>query len=205
MTAWQKRYEVLDGQTVPARRRSMEHTLVAPVLRTFLDVFVVKRGLGSVLAGPVEVRLSETDVTRPEVVFVARERENIIAEDVVRGAPDLIVEIFALSKGNGDKCARRAIYARHDVREYWLVDPDEESVTVLLLGDGGYAVSGIFGEGQTLRSPTLEGLRLGVGGRRTSWSVRIAAQHGRIGYDDYQRTPDDERYELLDGMLITRG
>ena len=43
------------------------------------------------------------------------------------------------------------------MKEYWLVDPDARTVTVLRLGEGAFEVEAIYGEGQTLTSPTLAG------------------------------------------------
>jgi Uma2 family endonuclease len=43
------------------------------------------------------------------------------------------------------------------VKEYWIVDPDAGTITVLLRGEGSFEVGGIYGEGQSLRSPTLAG------------------------------------------------
>ena len=51
----------------------------------------------------------------------------------------------------------------HGVNEYWMVDPDEKTITVLLPGESGFEVAGIYGEGETLTSTTLRGFRLDTG------------------------------------------
>ena len=202
-----ERYEILDGKSVLNRKRTLEHHYVAPYLRTFLDVFAAKCDLGFVSSGSIEVNLSDTNVTRPDVVFVSKEREHILAEGGVRGAPDLIVEIFAPSVEQPVRSTRRTIYAKHGVREYWQVDMDAVGVTVWLLDKGDYELAGRYGAGQTLISPTLKGLRIGVGDTQTSWSAKIVSPQGpvRFTYNDYLRTPADARYDLLDGALISWG
>jgi Uma2 family endonuclease len=49
----------------------------------------------------------------------------------VAGAPDLVVEILSGSTRRRDEVAKRKLYARFGVREYWLVDPKTETVHVV--------------------------------------------------------------------------
>ena len=48
------------------------------------------------------------------------------------------------------------------MKEYWIVDPDAGTVMVLLRGEVGFEVTGIYEEGQTLRSPTLAGFSVAL-------------------------------------------
>ncbi len=206
VTVEDERYELLDGNPSRVRIRTVERHHVAAPLRTFVHVFAIKFDLGSVLATPTTVELSETNVTRPDIVFVAKERESIVGEGVVRGAPDLVVEVFTPSVDKPDESNRRGLYARHGVEEYWQVDADTPEVSVWLLGNREYELAGRYGPGQALTSPTLRGLCIVVGGPRNLWISKIVLpeDQARFDYADYQRTPDDERYELLDGTLSTR-
>ena len=80
------------------------------------------------------------------------------------GPPDLVVEILSPSTAERDRGYKRALYAQHGVKEYWVVGTDAGVITVLLLGDDGYEVVDTFSEGDTLISPTLAGFSL-QGGR----------------------------------------
>ncbi len=80
----------------------------------------------------------------------------------VQGAPDLVVEILSPSSVERDRTLKRRLYARHGVREYWIVDTDARAATVLLLRDGGFETAATYGEGETLKSPTLPGFALDV-------------------------------------------
>ncbi len=73
-----------------------------------------------------------------------------------------MVEILSPPTAERGKGYKRALCARHGVKEYWIVGTDAGAITVLLLGDDGYEVIGTFGEGDTLSSPTLEGFSLKV-------------------------------------------
>lgn len=56
----------------------------------------------------------------------------------MRIAPTLVVEILSPSTARRDQTEKKSIYERNGVEEYWLVDPDEQSVTVFVLRGGLY-------------------------------------------------------------------
>ena len=64
---------------------------------------------------------------------------------------------YRLPPLDGTARSNAALYAKHGVKEYWLIDPDARTVTVLRLGESAFEVEAIYGEGQTLTSPTLAG------------------------------------------------
>ena len=51
------------------------------------------------------------------------------------GAPDLVVEILSPSTAHRDRGIKLDSYARHGVRQYWIVDPDEDVADVWRFGD----------------------------------------------------------------------
>ena len=80
----------------------------------------------------------------------------------MQGAPDLVVEILSPSTAARDRTLKRSLYARHGVREFWLVDPEEGTITVMSLGEGGFETAGVYRKGQSLTSPTLPGFAVGL-------------------------------------------
>ncbi len=111
--------------------------------------------MGKVYVSPFDVVLSDTDVVQPDVIFVSNQPADIITADNIRGAPDLVVEILSPATAEHDRTLKLDLYAQHGVQEYWIVDPDAKTITVLVRGGKGLAAAGTFGEEQTLRSPTL--------------------------------------------------
>jgi Uma2 family endonuclease len=53
------------------------------------------------------------------------------------GAPDLIIEIISPKNSQRDTKDKFEIYQEHGVREYWIVSPNDETVTVFVLDDKG--------------------------------------------------------------------
>ena len=154
------RYELHDGELIVVPAPNMAHQGISTTLLRLIDTLVYLRKLGKVFHAPTDVVFSDTEVVQPDLIFVSNERSHILTENNIRGAPDLIIEILSPSTAGRDRTFKRTLYERHGVKEYWMVDPSARNITILLLGESGYELAGIYGEGQTLTSTTLSGFSL---------------------------------------------
>ena len=157
-----KIYELLDGELIQIPTPPTAHQGTRRDIGIPLYVFVRESGLGEIFFVRLDVVLSDLDVVQPDILFVCKDRSHIITEVNIRGAPDLVIEILSPSTAQRDRTLKRTLYARHGVREYWLADTDAKNVLVLTLEDGDYEVAGIYGEGQTVVSPMLQGFTLEI-------------------------------------------
>ena len=156
-----RRYELLDGDLVMVPAPNLKHQTVQLELATQLTRFIKDRALGKLFIAPCDVVLSDTDVVQPDLLFVSREREHLLSGgENVRGAPDLVIEILSPATADRDRGYKHALYGRHGVMEYWLVDPAAETVQIHRQRAGVLTVTHTFGRGQTLRSPLLADLEL---------------------------------------------
>ncbi len=164
-----RRYELLDGDLVmvPAPKRSHQNALLD--LAVDLELLMRRTGMGQVFAAPFDVVLTNTDVVQPDIIFVSTERAHIITEDNVQGAPDLVVEILSPSTANRDRTFKRSLYARHGVKEYWIVDTRLKTIELLLLDGDDFRLAGVYGRGDTLVSPTLGGCALNINAVFSRW------------------------------------
>jgi Uma2 family endonuclease len=63
------------------------------------------------------------------------------------GAPDLIIEIVSPKNPKRDLKDKFDIYQQHGVREYWIVNPNDENVNVFVLDEKGkYQLVGMYAE-----------------------------------------------------------
>ena len=157
-----ERWELIDGELFRMPSPNIAHQRTSGRLFLRMAPFVDERDLGEVFVAPMDIVLSDSDVVEPDLLFISSERMGIITRLNIQGAPDLVVEIHSPSTARRDLTAKRELYARHGVKEYWPIDPDTRTVTVLLLGDGDFVEMGIYKEGDTVASPTLEGFSFRV-------------------------------------------
>ena len=73
--------------------------------------------------------LGQHDIVQPDVLFISNARASII-DGVVNGAPDLVIEVLSPSNHDYDEHVKFKVYERTGVLEYWIVDPDAESVKI---------------------------------------------------------------------------
>ena len=116
------RYELLDGELALVPAPNMAHQGTSTILLRLIDTFVYIRKLGKTFHAPTDVVFSDTEVAQPDLIFVSNERAHIITEQNIRGAPDLVIEILSPSTASRDRNFKRALYERHGVKEYWMVD-----------------------------------------------------------------------------------
>ena len=153
------RYEVIDGELLVVPSPRFTHQEISRRLEIILSLWVDERGLGAIAHAPLDVVLGD-DVVQPDILFVSKERLGIIEEEAVFGSPDLAVEILSPTTASRDLTQKRALYARHGVKEYWIVDPDAAAVKVLRRGAGGFEKSQILGRRERLTTPLLPELEI---------------------------------------------
>src|SRR3989442_1413356 len=130
------RYEIVDGMLFaePAPRRA--HQKAVGNLFAILHAWVRAHDLGEVYVAPFDVILDPRTTVAPDLVFVVKDRLDIVAERGVEAAPDLLVEVLSPGTARRDRVRKLNAYARHGVRQYWLVDPGAETLAAFdLAGD----------------------------------------------------------------------
>ena len=157
-----KRYQLLDGEIILAPLPTVAHQRVLGRLVRSLSEILADRKLGQVWAAPLDVVLSEYDAVQPDISFVSNQRADIVAGGYVQGAPDLIAEILDPGTAEYDRGYKCQLYGRHGVREYWMVDPDAETIDVLSEREDGHVALNSFGSTGELLTVIMEGLPLNL-------------------------------------------
>jgi Uma2 family endonuclease len=154
-----KRHELIDGEHCVTPSPGVRHQRVLQHLNRLLDRFVEEHGLGKVFFAPLDVLLSQHDVVEPDLMFISNERASILTVANLRGAPDLAVEVLSPSSRRQDEVLKRGLYERAGVDEYWLVDPEAETVKVFRRGGERYGRPTLLSalDGDRLTTPKLPG------------------------------------------------
>jgi Uma2 family endonuclease len=134
------RYEIIEGELYVSPAPAPRHQEVLSELFAILKTHVDENNLGKVLFSPIDVLLGPTNVVQPDLLFIAKERLDIITERNIQGPPDLIVEVLSPSTEQTDRSDKLQLYARSKVPHYWIVDPTRHSIEAYALGEDAYTL-----------------------------------------------------------------
>ncbi len=146
--------EVLDLPT-------KEHQRIVQFFFIQLRAFVAAHCRGEVFVAPLPVRLSPGRFREPDVVFVDADRGEY--KGVPDGA-DLVVEVVSAAADGRrrDTQTKVAEYAAAGISEYWIIDPETETITVNLLVQHSYESVFSFHRGDIAKSKRLPGFEVRV-------------------------------------------
>lgn len=155
-----QRHELIDGEHYVSPAPTLKHQEVLLELAVALRSFIKVNRLGKLYVAPADVVLSFYDVVQPDLVFISKERLHILTQKNIQGGPDLAVEILSNSTRNVDEGVKHTTYEHFGVKEYWLVDPDHETVAVHRLEEGRFRKTADLAAGDVLATPLLPGLQI---------------------------------------------
>jgi Uma2 family endonuclease len=139
---------------------SDKHQSIVALIYSFLLAYAQKIG-GKVLFAPLRVQLWDGKIREPDLVFLADANDPRRQADYWTGA-DLIVEVISPDDPNRDLITKRREYAQAGIPEYWIVDPRQETLTVLALDGDSYTAHGPFHREETATSITYPDLAVAV-------------------------------------------
>ena len=156
------RYEVIDGILYLMPGPNPRHQGASTRFTTYLTIHVEFAGIGRVFAAPLDVLLPHAQPVQPDVLVVLNHKLHVITDRGIEGPPDLVVEIASPGTRTHDRSTKLSAYARGGVPEYWLAEPADQTIELLVLEDGAYHSLGVFAGGALLPSRVLPGLPVRV-------------------------------------------
>jgi Uma2 family endonuclease len=156
------RYELIEGELLVSRAPGIPHQLVLFRLQGKFFQYLEENPIGRMVPGPGAV-FSDFDAVIPDLVFVTNERwEQIVEGTRFVAAPDLVIEIVSPGRENRrrDVDLKRRLYGRYGVREYWIVDPEDQSVGVYELNGANLELVNVFKDDSKIHSAVLPHLSL---------------------------------------------
>lgn len=159
------RYELLQGELVVARAPRLTHQRISGNIFALVHAYLASNDIGEIFATPGIV-FDDFDSVIPDLVFVTHQRQAaIVVDDRFIGAPELVIEIISPGEGNArpERVTKRQIYSRFGVNEYWIIDPEQQSVEVYQLDEGVLELQATVAALDELPSAVLPGFVCVVG------------------------------------------
>lgn len=163
-----ERVELIDGEIFnmsPAPSRQHQQIL-GELFKAFS--FILQDAECEVYFAPFDVRLFTKNKQNDEIDNVVQPDLSVVCDKDklddrgCNGSPDLIIEVLSPSSIKMDRWEKYRLYEKAGVKEYWLVDPINQSVEVHLLVDTHYEFQGVFTEEDTVSVQILPELTLNL-------------------------------------------
>ena len=157
-----KRHELIDGEHYVTPSPNRKHQAIAWNLITIIGPYLESHPVGRAFAAPFDVVFSNFDVVEPDLLFISNARLEVLTTKNVQGAPNLVVEIGSPSTRQRDETIKRKLYERFGVEEYWVIDPEIETLAVYRHVDESYqrVLELAVERNDTLATPLLPHLTL---------------------------------------------
>ena len=152
--------EFTDGHLDILPMPTDQHQVIVRFLLLALFPRVLKLG-GTVLFAPLRLRVRDGKFREPDLLLVLDANDPRRGNDFWTGA-DLVIEVVSPDDPSRDTQDKRLDYAEARIPGYWIVNPLDETVTVLVLRGNAYVEHGVFWRGQQTDSVCLRDCPLDV-------------------------------------------
>ena len=142
--------EFTDGFLEVLPMPTVQHQMLLKFLFLAFFKFFEARG-GNVLFAPLRLRIRPDKFREPDLLLLLSATDPRGHNRFWDGA-DVALEVVSEDKPERDLVDKRSDYAEAQVPEYWIVNPQSETITVLRLRDNAYEEAGIYHRGESATS-----------------------------------------------------
>lgn len=151
-------YQLIEGELIMTPTPNPRHQIILGNIVEKLRQFAKDKAI--VLFSPIDVYLDDENAFQPDSILIFNERKEIIKNDGIYGPPDLVIEILSPSTASYDLREKFRVYDRSGVKEYWIVDPDMNSIEIYSNEEGHFSlITKVEGSGE-VGSPSLKGFEI---------------------------------------------
>ena len=153
------RYEIIEGELFVSCAPGLTHQIVSDNLIYLIRSYLERHPLGIVVS-TIGLILTEYSGVIPDIVFFSHAKsKQIVSGERLTSAPDLVIEILSAGAENvhRDRVAKRQLYGKHGVLEYWLIDRDAQAVELYRLHGESLELAGVLRGEDELSTPLLPG------------------------------------------------
>lgn len=157
----QQKTEFINGEMIVHSPVKLRHAEASFNLATLIRLYVQHNNLGLVGYEKLLISLTRNDY-EPDICFFRSDVAAAFAPDQMRfPAPDLAIEVLSPSTEANDRGVKFEDYAAHGVGEYWLIDPQSETLEQYILEGDAFALQ-IKARTGTVSSTAVAGFEIPV-------------------------------------------
>jgi Uma2 family endonuclease len=152
--------EFSDGDIEVLPMPTRRHQVILLLLYELFKAVLQARG-GKILVAPLRMQVRPGKFREPDILMLLQADDSRNQEAFWLGA-DIVIEIVSPDNPERDTAIKPHDYAEARIPEYWIVNPLDETITVLMLAGETYAPHGIFQRGEHAASKLLTGFTVSV-------------------------------------------
>lgn len=174
--------EWIDGEVIVFMTASDRHQDLVRWLISVLSLFIESYDLGWLRPAPFNMKLPHLERGRePDILFVAKERLDIVQATHLAEPADLVIEIVSPESIGRDRGSKFVEYEAAAIPEYWLIDPEREQAEFYKLVETGRYRLASLDENGAFHSSVLPGFWLKVDWLWQSPLPKVLAVAGELG------------------------
>jgi Uma2 family endonuclease len=155
-------YQLIAGELIMTPSPTPFHQSIVLNIASILSPFVIRNRLGKVFVAPLDVYLSDEDIYQPDLIFIRADHAHGIRKDKLRIIPDLVVEVLSPSTAYYDFTRKKEMYCTHGVQECRIIDPEMETVEIMVKHGEIYQTEAIMKKPALLESAMFPGFSMKI-------------------------------------------
>jgi Uma2 family endonuclease len=153
------RYELIEGELFVSRAPGLTHQIVSDNIIHLIRSYLDRNPIGIVVS-TIGLILSDHNGVIPDIVFFRHEEyDRLVSNERLYAAPELVIEILSAGSENirRDRVAKHRLYAKYGVKEYWMIDREQQTVEIHRLRSESFDLVTKLRDDDTLVTPVLPG------------------------------------------------
>ena len=157
----QEKVEFINGEIIVHSPVMKRHNTASLLLAQLMNVYSVKNQLGFVGIEKIMITLTRNDY-EPDICFFKKEKsKDFTKKQTLFPAPDFVIEILSEGTKERDRGIKFKDYQAHQIEEYWIIDPDRETIEQYHFEEGQYELKLKATEGN-IKSFTMAGFMIPI-------------------------------------------
>lgn len=154
--------EFIEGEIILNSPVKRKHYLIVTYLLKLLSTYVDLHDLGTAASEKVLIHLTRNDF-EPDIVFFSNDQvEKFDRNTMLHPAPSFVVEVLSSSTEKRDRGIKFEDYANHSVKEYWIINPDNEEVEQFVLGENKDYTLQLKSNSGKIKSVAIKGFEIPI-------------------------------------------